>query len=103
MKVVSCQPYAPAAFNPRKYFWYTVLLENLVDPRAIVRPEGCLRKIPPAPSGIEPLTFRLEAQCLNQMRHHVPPGERVIHENRYLGCDVAYSGRLLPTSTGNAS
>jgi hypothetical protein len=22
-----CQPYAPAAFNPRKYFWYSFLLE----------------------------------------------------------------------------
>ena len=22
-----CQPYAPAAFTPRKYFWYSFLLE----------------------------------------------------------------------------
>jgi len=25
--VVGCQPYAPAAFTPRKYSWYSFLLE----------------------------------------------------------------------------
>ena len=29
---VGCQPYAPAAFTPRKYFWYSFLLESESTP-----------------------------------------------------------------------
>jgi hypothetical protein len=28
MKVVSCQTYTPAVFTPRKYYWYSFLLES---------------------------------------------------------------------------
>jgi hypothetical protein len=35
-----CQPYAPAAFTPRKYSCYSFLLEAESTPEAIARLEG---------------------------------------------------------------
>jgi len=92
MKVVRLLAYAPAAFTPRKYSWYSFLLEAESTPGLIVWPEGlCQWKFPMTPSGIEPATFRLVAPWLNQLRHPVPSHKKSVSYKNEMAA-VLWSG-----------
>ena len=64
--VVGCQPYPPAAFTPRKYSWYSFLLQAESTPGPQCDQKDFMSmKNPLTLAGIKPVTFRLVAQHLN--------------------------------------
>jgi hypothetical protein len=73
-----CQPYTPAALYPPRRSLILISVRGWVQPRAIVWLEESEQlKNSTTSSRIEPATFRLVAQCLNQPAYRVPKGKAI--------------------------
>ena len=65
------QPHAPAAFTPRKCFWYSFSLEAESTPGPWYGRKEMSLKNPVTPPEIDPETVRLVAQHLNHYAIHI--------------------------------
>jgi hypothetical protein len=70
MEVIRLPALHTGRLYPQEIPLVLISVRGWVHPKAIVRRIKSIRN-PNDPSGIEPVTFRLVALCLNKLRHHV--------------------------------
>ena len=85
MNAVRLSALCAGRLYPKEITLVLVSVRGRVDPSATLRLEGSNQlKIPVTPSGIEPATFRLVAECLDQLCHCIPQNKFVHNLLTYL-------------------